>query len=215
MIDTGKKLLLGCVIFLISQSAIADDFYRGEVGLDYWWASTKISDVRYDEDKTPFLTLVLETELPYAPHFKFRYSEIDSQHTSFDKYDFIFYYDVMDHESLALDLGINASNYKNSRYTYSEENVAFNMTTWSFYANGAITIPNTNLDIIGQFDFYNSGNKKTADFIAGFEYTLDLQTVDVALRTGYRVMDYTFNEDKENEATVFIDGWFVGMSVIL
>jgi len=215
MVQMGQKLLFGCAMTLFAQSAMADDFYRGEVGLDYWWGSTKVNDVRYDEDKTPFLTLILETDLPYAPHFKFRYSEIDSQQTAFDKYDFTFYYDVIEHDTLALDLGINASNYQNSRYTYLGTDESFNMTTWGLYANGAIGIPKTDIDIIGQFDFYNSGNKKTADFIAGFEYTLALQTVDVALRTGYRVMDYTFYEDKENEATVFVDGWFIGVSVIL
>ena len=212
-----KVLAIGCLTTCLSQAAVAQGFFRGTVGGDLWWGSTKVNKVRYDEDKTPFVTLALESDFPYIPHFKFRYSEVDADYTALEKYDYTLYYDVLDDEVFQFDLGVTFSDYKNSRYTFVDSGVSrnFDGTTWGIYANGAIGIPNTDIDIIGQYDFSDRDNKKTADFLAGFEYTLHFVPTDVALRTGYRVMDYTFYKETTDEATVFIDGWFLGFQVNL
>lgn len=206
-------LLLPFLYIGVVDKTVANESFEGELVVEQWWADSKIDGNREDKESSLSFYGSIETDLLYIPDFKIRYSTVDVNYAELDKIDYVFYYNLLDHPILTFDLGLALSHYYNSQYQnkLTGEGFDFDGTILNLYANGSINIPNTNLDIIGQFDFSDRNDKKMADFTAGLRYHLPIETIKISLRGGYRVMDYTFFEDKEKEATVFVDGWFIGL----
>lgn len=209
----GCRLILCLFLFGLVGNALAEESYNGEVAIEQWWGGSKIDGNREDKDQTLSFYAALETDLNYLPHLKVRYSHVDVKYTELEKYDYSLYYSVLEHDVLHFDLGLTLSSYTDTRYNNKETNQEFDFDggIWSIYASGTIKVPNTNVNIIGQYDFADRDNKKMADFTAGLNYSLLLQPIKLSLRGGYRVMDYTFFKESDKQATVFIDGWFIGI----
>ncbi len=92
---------------------------------------------------------------------------------------------------------------------------SFNEMRFNWYAYADISIPNTNFDIIGQFEFGDSDGIKGSDVIAGVQYVVPLSAGELSFRGGYRVIDLEFTElaksSPDNEMSyIFADGWFLG-----
>ncbi|WP_375751552.1 TIGR04219 family outer membrane beta-barrel protein [Vibrio sp. HN007] len=186
-------------------------------GVDHWWSSTHNraeDDGRNVNDDTSSFYFDIEHDVQYVPNFKLRYSSVNAPNIlSLDKYDYTFYYDIIEHELLQFDLGLTLSQYKNTKYQdLNSQGYDFNSSVWSIYAAGVIEIPNTNLDIIGQFDFADRDVMKSAEVMAGLQYRIDIPVGELALRGGYRVMDYTFKElGTPEDEELLVDGWFTGL----
>ena len=92
----NKMPLIALVGMLSLSSAVSaeEEFsYTAKVGADMWWGSTKLNEVRQDEDSnSPSVYFAFEHNAPMLPNASFRYTSIDTDALAFDKYDYTFYY---------------------------------------------------------------------------------------------------------------------------
>ncbi|MEZ8826863.1 TIGR04219 family outer membrane beta-barrel protein [Vibrio amylolyticus] len=214
-----RGLGLGFLLLVGSSSAAAQSPYNITLGADMWWGSTKVNEVRKDDDTLPSLFLALEHELPYLPNVSFRYTALDAEFVAFDKYDYTFYYTLLDHELMDFDAGIAFSQFSNSKYvapigSQAGSMSSFDELTWNWYGKATINVPNTHFDVIGQIDFGDSKGLKTTDLVAGMQYRIPVRTGEVALKAGYRVIDIEsekFDVDvPDHKGFVFVNGFFLG-----
>lgn len=194
----------------------ADSLVDVKVAADMWFPSTKIDNTRRDDAHSPVLNLALEHQLPYLPNMSIRYTNLDADYASYDKYDYTFYYNILDRDLMTFDVGIALTQYENSDYQAKDgQKYSFDDLTFNWYAHAEISLPDSNFDIIGQFEFGDNDDVKSSDVIAGVQYVVPLSTGELSFRGGYRVIDLEFTElatsSPDNEMSyVFADGWFLG-----
>lgn len=106
----NKMPLIALVGMLSLSSAVAaeEEFsYTAKVGADMWWGSTKLNEVRQDEDSnSPSVYFAFEHNAPMLPNASFRYTSIDTDALAFDKYDYTFYYTLLEHKLMNFDAGV-------------------------------------------------------------------------------------------------------------
>ncbi|OBT16369.1 hypothetical protein A9264_11135 [Vibrio sp. UCD-FRSSP16_10] len=196
------------------QAKEAQPGIHGKVTADMFWGSTKIRETRQDDDELPVLSAQIEHDVPYLPNFRIRYTGLDTTYIAHDKFDYTFYYRPLRTENLELDAGFTLTDYRDSSF-YDEDSgqrIDFDGVIFSWYANALIQVPNTNFAVIGEFDYGETSDIKSADVTGGVQYTFALTSADIVLRGGYRVLDYTF-KSIDDKAYGFVDGWFVGAQV--
>ncbi len=188
--------------------------YSAELGADAWWGSNKIDNTRRGTDFAPVLHFKFEHSLPYLPNANIRYTSVDGSDTSFYKTDYSFYYNLLTTHVLHFDAGVTLTNYTGSSYHNRETDqyFGFNDVAFNWYGDAAITVPNSRFDIIGQIQFGDSRGLKGADMTVGVQYHVPINTVDMALRGGYRIIDLEYSADSkiDSGAKIFVDGWFMG-----
>ncbi|MEZ8614035.1 TIGR04219 family outer membrane beta-barrel protein [Vibrio sp. 10N.222.51.C8] len=219
----NKMPLIALVGMLSLSSAVSaeEEFsYTAKVGADMWWGSTKLNEVRQDDDSnSPSLYFAFEHNAPMLPNASFRYTSVDADSLAFDKYDYTFYYTLLDHKLMNFDAGVTFTQYSNSNYIEPKTGGAqtsFDEFTWSFYGNAEINVPDTNFDIIGTMEFGDSSGIKSTDLMAGVQYRIPVSESEIALRGGYRVIDLDSDEFFSSElgkSFVMVDGWFAGAEV--
>ncbi|MDH5914245.1 iron-hydroxamate ABC transporter substrate-binding protein [Vibrio splendidus] len=218
----NKMPLIALVGMLSLSSAVSaeEEFsYTAKVGADMWWGSTKLNEVRQDDDSnSPSLYFAFEHNAPMLPNASFRYTSVDADSLAFDKYDYTFYYTLLDHKLMNFDAGVTFTQYSNSNYIEPQNGTqtSFDEFTWSFYGNAEINVPDTNFDIIGTMEFGDSSGIKSTDLMAGVQYRIPVAETEVALRGGYRVIDLDSEEFFSSEVGkefVMVDGWFAGAEV--
>ncbi|MFA0037954.1 TIGR04219 family outer membrane beta-barrel protein [Vibrio sp. 10N.261.52.A1] len=218
----NKMPLIALVGMLSLSSAVSaeEEFsYTAKVGADMWWGSTKLNEVRQDEDSnSPSVYFAFEHNAPMLPNASFRYTSIDTDALAFDKYDYTFYYTLLEHKLMNFDAGLTFTQYSNSNYIEPQKGTqaSFDEFTWSFYGNAEINVPDTNFDIIGTMEFGDSSGIKSTDLMAGVQYRIPVSESEIALRGGYRVIDLDSDEFFDSELGknfVMIDGWFAGAEV--
>lgn len=194
----------------------ADSMFSVKAGADMWWPSTKIDNTRRDDANAPVFSLALDHQLPYLPNMSVRYTNVDADYATYDKYDYTFYYNILHRELMTFDAGVSMTQYADSDYQAQDaQHYSFNQMTFNWYAYADLSIPNTNFDIIGQFEFGNSDGIKSSDVMAGVQYVLPLSAGDLSIRGGYRVIDLEFTDLATNSldnkmSYIFADGWFLG-----
>ncbi len=204
------------VLIAGSAPAWCSDSSSVKVGADMWWPSTKIDNTRRDDANSPVLHLAYEHQLPYLPNVSFRYTKLDADYASYNKYDYNFYYNLLSRELMTFDAGIALTQYSNSEYTAKDgQKYSFNDLTFNWYARADLSIPETNFDIIGQFEFGNGSGLKSSDVLAGLQYVKKLDSGELSFRGGYRVIDLEFSDLAKSSpdtqvSYVFADGWFLG-----
>ncbi|CDT75456.1 hypothetical protein VCR15J2_520032 [Vibrio coralliirubri] len=218
----NKMPLIALVGMLSLSSAVsaAEEFsYTAKVGADMWWGSTKLNEVRQDDDSnSPSLYFAFEHNAPMLPNASFRYTSVDADSLAFDKYDYTFYYTLLEHKLMNFDAGVTFTQYSNSNYIEPQKGTqtSFDEFTWSFYGNAEINVPDTNFDIIGTMEFGDSSGIKSTDLMAGVQYRIPVSESEIALRGGYRVIDLDSDEFFSSElgkSFVMVDGWFAGAEV--
>lgn len=218
----NKMPLIALVGMLSLSSAVSaeEEFsYTAKVGADMWWGSTKLNEVRQDEDSnSPSVYFAFEHNAPMLPNASFRYTSIDTDALAFDKYDYTFYYTLLEHKLMNFDAGLTFTQYSNSNYIEPQKGTqaSFDEFTWSFYGNAEINVPDTNFDIIGTMEFGDSSGIKSTDLMAGVQYRIPVSESEIALRGGYRVIDLDSNEFFDSELGknfVMVDGWFAGAEI--
>lgn len=207
-------LFVTIMTLLFSTSLLANSF-RTTIGADAWLADSKIDDQRRDDDIAPNVFITLEHDLDYVPYVSLRYSSVDGDYAGFDKYDFSFYYRLLERDNMLFDTGVTFTQYNNSYYyaiQSPEQKYDFDELTFNLYAYAELALPNSSFDIIGQFDFGNSKEIKRADVLAGVQYRVN---DEVAIRAGYRVVDLELDNlatlmPDVAESLIFVNGFFVG-----
>lgn len=209
--------LFSSSLLMCTFSSYAETDFSVKVSGDAWSAKTAYKHdaetILNSDRETKFTgSLALEHNIAYVPNFRVRFSPVEMSYIKFNKTDFTFYYDLIEHDLLHFDAGLTVSQYANGVYSNPVDPTQdFNKVLFSWYANAAITIPETNFDVIGEFDFGNSDGDKTADVTAGMRYRFDFEKVDMAIRAGYRVMDYRFNMFSGPSDMYLTHGAFVGV----
>ncbi len=208
-------VLLATLSLCSFSSGAAEQEKNWSVALtaDGVWASTKIRDIRDEDTTMPSFAAAIEHQLPYLPNFRVRYTGLDSEKIKHDKTDLTFYWRPLRTDNLDFDVGFTLTDYANSFYFYDENSQGeFDDFIFSWFASMAIRVPSTDLYLVSEFDYGETDAIKTADVSAGLQYNLPFDAVDVALRGGYRVLDYTFYEFGD-KAYGFVDGWYAGASI--
>ncbi|GAM69802.1 ABC-type Fe3+-hydroxamate transport system [Vibrio sp. JCM 19236] len=194
-----------------AQAQQAKSGLQGSFTADMYWGSTKIRETRKEDDDIPSFSASIEHDVPYLPNFRLRYTKLDTPDLAHDKYDYTFYYRPLRTDALEFDVGFTLSDYRNSFYRYEPgQEGDFDSVIFSWYADTLIRVPNTNFAIVGEFDYGETDEIKSADVTGAIQYTFSFQPVDVSIRGGYRVLDYTFKE-YDKKAYGFVDGWFAGV----
>ncbi|CAM4039408.1 MULTISPECIES: TIGR04219 family outer membrane beta-barrel protein [Vibrio] len=196
------------------QAKVIEPGVHGKVTADMFWGSTKIRETRFADDELPVLSAQIEHDVPYLPNFRIRYTGLDTDFLAHDKFDYTFYYRPLRTENLEFDAGFTLTDYRDSRFYDPETNttIDFDSVIFSWFANALIQVPNSNFAVIGEFDFGETDELKSADLTGAIQYTVAFDSADIVLRGGYRVLDYTFKE-VDKKAYGFVDGWFAGVQV--
>ncbi len=209
--------ILTTALLSLSATAWCDDTACDvKLGAAMWWGSTKVDEVRHETDQAPAFQAALDHQLRYLPNFSVRYTSVDANYAAFDKLDYTFYYNLLHHEWMNFDAGVTVTQYRSSHYRAQDDKTYdFNDTTFNWYAAAELSIPETNFDIIGQFDVGNNSGMKSSDVTAGVQYRLPVKDGEWALKGGYRVIDLEFDDlatqsPDTGTSYVFVDGWFLG-----
>lgn len=139
----NKMPLIALVGMLSLSSAVAaeEEFsYTAKVGADMWWGSTKLNEVRQDEDSnSPSVYFAFEHNAPMLPNASFRYTSIDTDALAFDKYDYTFYYTLLEHKLMNFDAGVTFTQYSNSNYIEPIATSAKTSTLMSLHGVSTVT----------------------------------------------------------------------------
>lgn len=199
---------------IVSASAYAEPPLTTKVGAEVWLPDTKVNGVRKKADTTGSVFMAIEHDVRYAPDARIRYSKVDADYTAFNKLDLTLYYRVLEHDLMHFDAGLTFSDLANTKYLNPEDGAraTFDKTIWAWYGYAELTVPNTNVDIIGEMNFGDSSGIKSTDLMAGVQYRLPLGSNTLAIRGGYRVIDLESEAfpNTSGDPFVFANGFFVG-----
>ncbi len=215
----NKPIVATLTSLMIMGSASAwsaDSSMSVRVAADMWLPDTKIDNIRRDDVNSPVLNLAFEHQLPYLPNVSFRYTSVDADYAAYDKYDYTLYYNILRRELMTFDAGISFGQFSSSNYQAGDaQKYSFNELTFNWHAYADISIPNTDFDIIGQFEFGDSKGIKSSDVIAGIQYVKSLSAGELSVRGGYRVIDLEFTDlatasPDTDMSFIYANGWFFG-----
>ncbi|EPG0370752.1 TPA: TIGR04219 family outer membrane beta-barrel protein [Photobacterium damselae] len=204
-----KKLALSAAVLAATFAAIpaqADTLLGVKVGADAWFADSKVAG-HTDDSTSGSYYVSLEHFIPLVPNVEIRYNNIDANNAKFDQTDFTAYYEILDNDLVALDLGLTMTKFSSAQVLGGR-----NFDEWqpSLYGNAEIGIPMTPLAAFTKLNYGSYDGTQTFDGQAGVKFTLPLVVADLNLRGGYRMMDYDFDKARND---VKLDGWFLGAEV--
>lgn len=199
------------VAFAAAVPAQAAMLLGVKAGADAWFADAKINDSRSDNgDDTHFsYHVAFEHFIPLVPNFRLRYADVDAGSVSFGQTDYTAYYEILDNDAIAFDVGITLSKFNAGKF------VGESFSEWqpNLYGNVEVGIPMTPVSFFGDLNMGNYDSTNTVDGQAGVKWSLPLIAADLNLRAGYRVMDYEFDFIKQTDGNVKLDGWFAGIEL--
>lgn len=208
---TASALALAAVV---SSSAFAESSLTTKLGAEMWLPDTKVNEVTRDADATPSVYVAVEHDIKYVPDARLRYSSVDADYTAFDKLDLTLYYRVMEHDLMHFDAGMTFSDLSSTKYLNPEDGASatFDKMIWAWYGYAEISVPDANIDIIGEMNFGNNNGIKSTDLMAGVQYRMPVGSNTLAFRGGYRVIDLESEEfpNTKGDPFVFANGFFVG-----
>ncbi|MGF1874420.1 TIGR04219 family outer membrane beta-barrel protein [Photobacterium frigidiphilum] len=213
-----NKLMLtavaAAVAFSVAVPAQAAALLGVKAGVDVWAANAKINSSTNDksDDTSPSFYVAFEHFIPLVPNFRLRYNDIDTGAVAFEQTDLTAYYEILDNDAIAFDLGLTMTKFGSGNVTLGGQNDTFDEWQPSIYGNVEVGIPMTPLAIFGDLNFSNFNSNSTVDGLAGVKWTVPLVALDLNVRGGYRVMDYDFDSVK-NSDSVKLDGWFAGVEL--
>ncbi|WP_318507932.1 TIGR04219 family outer membrane beta-barrel protein [Photobacterium leiognathi] len=206
-----KKVMLSVAAVVALASAVpaqADTLLGVKVGADAWFANAKVDGNKSDDTSGSYYASI-EHFIPLVPNFMVRYNNIDTGNVAFEQSDLTAYYEILDNDLVALDLGVTVSKFGSVKLNNDDR-----FSDWqpTLYGNAEIGIPATPLTVFAQANAGNFDGTRLFDGQAGVKYTIGLVAADLNIRGGYRMMDYDFDKAK-NTGDVDLDGWFAGVEV--
>ncbi|KLV04896.1 MULTISPECIES: TIGR04219 family outer membrane beta-barrel protein [Photobacterium] len=203
--------LAGAMALAAAVPAQADVLLGAKVGADAWFTDAKINDssAAADSHTSGSYYLALEHFIPLVPNVRLRYTNVDNGAVSFGQTDYTLYYEILDNDAIAFDLGLTMAKFNAGQFG------AERFSEWqpALYGNVEVGIPMTPVSFFGDVNYGNYDSTRTLDALAGVKWTVPL-VVDLNLRAGYRVMDYDFDFVR-NGGDFKTDGWFAGVEIDL
>jgi len=198
------------VAFAAAVPAQAAMLLGVKAGADAWFADAKINDTRNDDNDTQIsYHVALEHFIPLVPNARLRYTDIDAGAVSFGQTDYTAYYEILDNDLIAFDIGVTLSKFNAGKFAGE----SFSDWQPNLYGNVEVGIPMTPVSVFGDLNMGNFDDTSTVDGQAGVKWTLPLIAADLNLRAGYRVMDYDFDFVKQSDGKVKLNGWFAGVEI--
>ena len=211
-----KKLALSAVAAAVALSAAlpahAATLFGVKAGADAWFTDAKVNDSRSQSDSNTSGSYYVAFEhfVPLVPNFRLRYTDVDNGIVSFGQTDYTAYYEILDNDAVAFDIGVTMSKFNSGKF----DGQSFSEWQPNIYGNVELGIPMTPLSLFGDLNFGNYDSTSTVDGQAGVKWSIPLVAADLNLRAGYRVMDYEFDFIKSTkDAEFFADGWFLGVEI--
>ncbi|MCP4956913.1 MAG: TIGR04219 family outer membrane beta-barrel protein [Photobacterium aquimaris] len=205
-----KKVVLSIAAAMTLVAALpaqADTLLGVKVGADAWFTNAKVNGHKSDDTSTSYYAS-FEHFIPLVPNVMVRYNDIDTGNVNFEQSDFTAYYEILDNDLVALDLGVTMTKFAGVKIQHQN---SFSDWQPTVYAAAELGIPATPLAVFAQANAGKYDGTRLFDGQAGVKYTLGLVAVDLNLRAGYRMMDYDFK--KSNSSDVELNGWFAGVEV--
>ncbi len=206
-----KKLILSAAAVAVAFAvpAQAATLLGAKVGADAWFTDAKVNNVNNGDDTAASLYVAVEHFIPLVPNLRIRYNDIDTGSVAFGQTDYTAYYEILDNDAVAFDIGLTVSKFNAGKF----EGESFSEWQPSLYGNVEVGIPMTPVSVFGDLNFGSYDSTSTVDGQAGVKWTLPLIAADLNLRAGYRVMDYDFDFIKNSDGKVKLDGWFAGIEI--
>ncbi|MCW8331844.1 TIGR04219 family outer membrane beta-barrel protein [Photobacterium sp. SDRW27] len=209
-----NKLTISAVAAAVALSAAvpaqAAMLLGVKAGADAWFADAKINDTKNSDSDTQFsYHVALEHFIPLVPNVRLRYADVDAGAVSFGQTDYTAYYEILDNDAIAFDIGVTLSKYNAGNFAGE----SFSEWQPNLYGNVEVGVPMTPVSVFGDLNMGNYDSTSTVDGQVGVKWTLPLIAADLNLRAGYRVMDYDFDFIKQTEGKVKLDGWFAGIEI--
>ncbi len=184
-------------------------------------------------------SFALEHPVPMIPNFRLRFTDMSSSGRSdldrtfnfggvsypvnaslgtefnLQSSDFIFYYELLDNDTVSFDLGLNGKYLDgdilvNDGTNQSKE--TFKGLVPMLYGAVEFTIPTTRFSVFGDFNLLSVGDHTLRDYQAGAAYTLvDNMAVDFSVRGGYRKFGLELDDLDGIYADWSFDGLFLGI----
>ncbi|OBU21522.1 TIGR04219 family outer membrane beta-barrel protein [Photobacterium aquimaris] len=205
-----KKVVLSIAAAMTLAAALpaqADTLLGVKVGADAWFTNAKVNGHKSDDTSTSYYAS-FEHFIPLVPNVMVRYNDIDTGNVNFEQSDFTAYYEILDNDLVALDLGVTMTKFAGVKIQHQN---SFSDWQPTVYAAAELGIPATPLAVFAQANAGKYDGTRLFDGQAGVKYTLGLVAADLNLRAGYRMMDYDFK--KSNSSDVELNGWFAGVEV--
>lgn len=198
------------VAFAAAVPAQAAVLLGVKAGADAWFADAKINDVRNSGDDThTSYYLAFEHFIPLVPNARVRYTNVDAGAVAFGQTDYTAYYEILDNDAIAFDIGVNLTKFNAGDFNGE----SFNDWHPTLYGSAVVGIPMTPVSVFADLNMGNFDDTSTVDGQAGVKFTVPLVAADLNLRAGYRVMDYDLDFIKQSEGKVKLDGWFAGIEI--
>ncbi|MDP5255483.1 MULTISPECIES: hypothetical protein [unclassified Vibrio] len=192
-------------------------FYTVKVAANSWWADSNVDGVLRTTKQVPSLGFAFETGFIYWPNLGFEYSQLDTFHSQFDKYDVSLYYPLVNQYAWQLDLGLTWTKLKDGLYINADETQQGTFEEQFFNGFMDISVPLPwafyGWDLFGKAVIGGQGGVKQYDTQYGLQYHFPYQGVNVTLKGGYRDLELSFSGTQNtlpDDASIDLDGWFVG-----
>ncbi|WP_297481866.1 TIGR04219 family outer membrane beta-barrel protein [uncultured Photobacterium sp.] len=205
-----KKVVLSLAAAMTLAATLpaqADTLLGVKVGADAWFTNAKVAGQKSDDTSTSYYAS-FEHFIPLVPNVMVRYNNIDTGNVNFEQSDFTAYYEILDNDLVALDLGLTMTKFAGVQIQHQN---SFSDWQPTVYAAAELGIPATPLSVFAQANAGKYDGTSLFDGQAGVKFTFDLIAADLNLRAGYRMMDYDFK--KSTSGDVDLDGWFAGVEV--
>lgn len=184
-------------------------------------------------------SFALEHPVPLLPNFRLRFTDMSSSGSNalqstfnfggasypvnatlgtefnLQSSDFIFYYELLDNDTVSFDLGLNGKYLDGDIQVTDGSNRAnetFKGLVPMIYGAVKFGIPTTRLSVFGDFNLLSVGNHTLRDYQAGASYTLvDSMAVDFSVRGGFRRFNLELDDLDGIYADWTFDGLFLGI----
>jgi outer membrane protein len=193
----------------------------------------------HDSETPANFSFALEHPVPLFPNFRLRFVDLSSSGTNdidsgftfngitytvnsrlatefnLQSSDFIFYYELLDNDTVSFDLGLNGK-YLDGDIEVSNgagrATESFRGVVPMLYGAVQFGIPATRFSIFGDINFLSVGDHTLRDYQAGAAYTLvESMAVDFSIRGGYRSFDLELDDLDGIHADWTFDGLFLGI----
>lgn len=239
--------LLGSLALTSAQAATLVGF---KVGGDYWQADTSGTfaengqaqqDFNYSSSSQGSVWVAVEHPIPFVPNVKIRENRLDDNgsanvvgfefggetftgdvntSTNLNNTDFVFYYELLDNDLVALDLGAAYKKMSGSlrvNHTATQGRVSSEKDLDSgivmAYADAQVGIPG-----LGLYGFAEVmlGVDETSvyDYSVGLGWQFDGVALDTKVRVGYRDFNFDVNDFDGVSVNSQFNGYFAGVELV-
>ena len=204
----SKIILLNTIV--ATSTLHADTFLGSDIEVGAWspsYDAGALGSAISGDDKSIFASATLEHALPVLPNLKVSLSNVKSDKYKYTKIDLTAFYEVLDNDTVSIDLGLGASKYQDGEYNGQ----SFTGTIPHVYVDAELGIPLISTTFYTDVHYMNYDGSAVTDAIAGLRYDFNLVAADLGVKAGYRVQSIDTDDLGSLSFDIKTDGYFVGL----